>query len=113
VRKSALMTRRPRRRLGQVAVGGPEHWRRTTCHEVTRLFITATSQMSSKPPVRGAGEDWSCEPLREFEEAMNASQPAAAAASVGPGGAAVIGFGLPPDATRPHPGGRQTSGRAI
>src|SRR6266568_853956 len=61
---------------------------------------------------RGAGEDWSCEPLRELEEAMNASQPAAAAACVGPDGTAATGFWLKRDATRHHPGGRQTSGRA-
>src|SRR5256885_2093703 len=63
---------------------------------------------------RGAGEDWSCEPLRELEleETMNASQPAAAAASVGLGGAAATGFWLQQDATRHHPGGRPRSGRA-
>ena len=43
---------------------------------------------------------------------MNASQPAAAAANVGPGGAVATGFWPQRDATRHHPGGRQTSGRA-
>ena len=43
---------------------------------------------------------------------MNASLPAAAAASVGPVAAAATGFWLQRDATRHHPGGRQTSGRA-
>src|SRR5438445_1860103 len=63
---------------------------------------------------RGAGEDWSCEPLLELEleETMNASQPAAAAANVGPGGAVATGFWLQRDATRHHPGGQQTFGRA-
>src|ERR1700730_12212413 len=61
---------------------------------------------------RGAGEDWSCEPLLELEEAMNASQPAEAAASVGPGEAVATGFWPQRDATRHHPGGRPTSGRA-
>src|SRR6266516_7535634 len=70
--------------------------------------------MTSAWTNRGAGEDWSCEPLRELEleETMNASQPAAAAASIGPGGAAATGFWLRRDATRHHPGVRQTSGRA-